>query len=449
MTVDLCGWREDNGTGQALNSLTPRAWRQTAFASGVATKVAIKGHSGGQVRYAVYSNNPLDNNRPLIPLGWTEIINTVAGEIQEVELNVPVAIFSGDIYHHDFIQVGSTARLRAGTITSTQRSGGAAVSAITDPFADPFSFTTGTSVTVAPYVMLIADGAGISGIDKLNTGQTSRITFNAEFPATQLTISDGEVTKNISASTVTASSVDVLIPAWVDETEALKIGLVTITATDGTDTTTVFNADLQFWGSHPDNADVVQFTPITITSLGTGHIGAGFLQVGMQALYDATRFALGADGILTTVGLDDYVGVTRFWFRDPDDYISEWLDVDTSEGLTAPTMPADKSVTVYEGATVLTSTAATGGTEPIIYTLGGDDAALFTIDEDTAGPISFVAAAEIGTGVVTVTATNSVDSATQTITFSVIAAPEETNGLTSAGLTSTGFTSRGLTSVGL
>lgn len=84
-----------------------------------------------------------------------------------------------------------------------------------------------------------------------------------------------------------------------------------------------------------------------------------------------------------------------------------------------PSMPASTSVSVSEGATTLGTFAADAGSAPIIYSLGGADAALFSIDGST-GVVAFIAPAEVGTGSINVTATNSAGSDSQGVSFTVV-----------------------------
>lgn len=89
-----------------------------------------------------------------------------------------------------------------------------------------------------------------------------------------------------------------------------------------------------------------------------------------------------------------------------------------------PVMPADRTLTVYEVATTLGTFPAASGTPPISYAIGGDDAALFTINTATA-KVDPVGALTTGqSGVITVTPENSAGvGAPQTINWSVVAPP--------------------------
>lgn len=200
---------------------------------------------------------------------------------------------------------------------------------------DYFIETGSTSnVYLVASVDAISDVASISDIDQIKTGQISRVDFDTAFAATSLSITDGTITKTFSATTVDADSVDGTVTPWVDEQTAVKIGAVTITATDGVDTTEPFAGDLEFWGDHPDDATVVQFTAITLTSVSIYSIGYGAfdppLKIGTQCVYDAARFDFYDDGEVS----GDYVGETNFWFLDPDDDTARVFTLNTSPATT-------------------------------------------------------------------------------------------------------------------
>jgi hypothetical protein len=437
MIVDLCGWRSDNGAGVALNPLEPRGFRAVAFSTGVANKIVVRGHSVGVARVAIYTNSGVQN-RPLQLLAYTDEFGTDVGSEHSLELSSPIPITIGVSYHIVIMQVGGVARIRAGAISSTQRNQGAAYSAIGDDFSDTFVYVTQSAVTVGPYAMLISDSVGIASIDKLNTAQTSTAVFNADFAATNFSITDGETEKSAVATTVSSASASFIVPSWVDGETAVKVGPISVTATDGSDTTTEFNGELEFWSAQPDNATFVKFTAVTLTSVDPNNIGAAFdfdppLKIGTQCVFDASRFLISDHGVLTTVGLEDYEGQSIFWFLDPDDHIARDFTLDTSEGAVAPVMPADRTVTVYEGATTLGTFPAISGTPPISYALGGDDAALFTINSSEA-KVDPVGELTLGqSGVITVTPENSAGTGDpQTINWSVIAAPN-VGGLTMVG----------------
>lgn len=432
MSVDLCGWRSDNGAGVPLNPLEPRGFRAIATETGVANKIIVRGHSVGVARVAIYTNSGIQN-RPLQLLAYTAEFTTGVGSEHILELSSPIQITIGVSYHIVITQVGGVARIRAGAISSTQRNQGTAYSAIGDDFAEPFVYVTQSAVTVGPYAMLISDSVGIAGIDKLNTAQASTAVFNADFAATNFSITDGETAKSVVATTVSSASASFIVPSWVDGETAVKVGPVAVTATDGSDTTTAFNGELEFWSSQPDNVTVVKFTAVTLTSVDPNNIGAAFdfdppLKIGTQCVFDSSRFLISDSGVLTTVGLEDYEGQSIFWFLDPDDHIAQDFTLDTSDSAAPPVMPPDRSVTVYEGAATLGTFPASSGTLPISYALDGGDAGLFTINSATAKVDPVGTLTDGQSGAITVTATNSEGSDSQTITFTVVAVPGTTQG---------------------
>lgn len=93
----------------------------------------------------------------------------------------------------------------------------------------------------------------------------------------------------------------------------------------------------------------------------------------------------------------------------------------------APSMPSSVSVSIAEGNTALPEFTPATGTGPITYSLGGADAALFTINASTGQPAFLVApdydapSDNGGNNIYNFNrvATNSVDSATQAVTVTV------------------------------
>lgn len=93
------------------------------------------------------------------------------------------------------------------------------------------------------------------------------------------------------------------------------------------------------------------------------------------------------------------------------------LSVDGAVGV-APTMPADDSVTVSEGDTVVGTYAATAGTAPITYSLTGADSSDFSVNSST-GALTFSSPSVVGTYTVNVVATNAYGSDSTTVSVTV------------------------------
>jgi hypothetical protein len=92
----------------------------------------------------------------------------------------------------------------------------------------------------------------------------------------------------------------------------------------------------------------------------------------------------------------------------------------------APVMPADTSVTVEAGVTVLGTFDADSGTAPITYSLDIGSTSLFSVDSST-GAVSFIAPAAPSTsGVVVVTATTVAGNDSQSVSYSVNPLPDNT-----------------------
>ncbi|QNK59313.1 hypothetical protein [Paenibacillus sp. PAMC21692] len=173
----------------------------------------------------------------------------------------------------------------------------------------------------------------IDSVDQCKTGQTSQIVFTAEFAAIEASISDSVVIKTYPATTVDTVSVEAIIPEWIDGETAIKMGAVTLKASDGVSETAGYATILEYWDSHPDNPNIIQFSTVELTSVSADSIGVVFgfnppLKMGTQVVFDAARFTVGSDGKTT----GDYSGLTLFRFRDPDDKKARSFILDTSIG---------------------------------------------------------------------------------------------------------------------
>lgn len=180
--------------------------------------------------------------------------------------------------------------------------------------------------------------ANISGIDQLIVGSVSRVTLdNPAFSVTTISISDGAVTKTVSATLVSAGVYDFTVPSWVDETTGLLYGSVNVTASDGTESTPVFPMTLS-----PASGYATQIADsISIYNYGAGWVPP--LKIGTQSLYNSSQVYVFEDMTLESVG--GFTGSTNIWDRDPDDYITRSSSVTigsesasgglTSSGLTS------------------------------------------------------------------------------------------------------------------
>lgn len=92
-----------------------------------------------------------------------------------------------------------------------------------------------------------------------------------------------------------------------------------------------------------------------------------------------------------------------------------------------PVMPADTSVNIPENSTAVGTYAAVSGTGPITYSLGGPDAALYSINSTTALVTRNVGAdyeAGVNTNTITIIGTNAIDSDSMTLTINITNAIE-------------------------
>lgn len=304
-----------------------------------------------------------------------------------------------------------------------------------------FTFASTSGDIRQTFIVLSDDVATLGTINDNNQveiGQTC--TWSPNFTPTSATI-NGVALSGISASGFT-------VPDYADGVSLPDYGLATISATDGSTTTTTEVRVFAKSGWH--------YTRITdISNDSVGYLKHYYPDL---ALFDAVTLLNGNEFdppvVVNTVDYDgriatDYLGDQEIYIRSNSTGIVTSKTISFSSG-TAPVMPADRTVTVYEGAATLGTFPAASGTPPITYEIGGADAALFTINTATA-KVDPVGALTTGqSGVVTVTPENSAGTGDpQTINWSVIAVPDVDRGLTAIGLTAVGLTATGLTAVGL
>ncbi len=85
----------------------------------------------------------------------------------------------------------------------------------------------------------------ITDIDQLIEGETSTITFSAPFAVTSLLISDGVASVSVTALSGSGSSYTFTCPALTVGQVRPKVGAVSVTASDGTETTSGFVAEYE------------------------------------------------------------------------------------------------------------------------------------------------------------------------------------------------------------
>lgn len=137
--------------------------------------------------------------------------------------------------------------------------------------------------------------ASISTIDNLIEGATSRVTFSSNFTPTGLTINDGVRTVTVTSFTAVGGNPaawDFTCPALVAGSLGIKLGAVTVTATDGIITTNTFN----------DIYEKSGYTSIIAVSISPDAIGVGWspaAQAGDQIAYINTHLTIDDMFILT------------------------------------------------------------------------------------------------------------------------------------------------------
>lgn len=287
--------------------------------------------------------------------------------------------------------------------------------------------TTGSLYVLAALPDYETYAANIASLTPLVSGSVCTIAFTSAFSATQVSISDGSVTKHATPSpTANPLEFTFTVPSWVDGATGLKYGAVSVSATNGTVSTPAFAdtydqpSGLSYLLKVNESATTPTATAVSYYNYGAAASPAfsPALKIGQQCLFDPDEVTLFFD--LTLESVSGFAGVTTVWDRDPDSFITRSAAI-TISSVSAPVMPADTTATVSAGATVLGIYAATSGTAPITYTIGGANASLFDINAST-GAVTFKSPATAGSGGITVTATNSAGSDSQAISYTVSAA---------------------------
>lgn len=173
------------------------------------------------------------------------------------------------------------------------------------------------------YEALVPD---ITSIDQLIEGQESTYALDGSLTVTGVTVSDG--TYSAAATDVTAVDDEngtFTAPALTHGSEGPRLGAVTVTATDGVNTTDPF----------ADTYSKTGYTTVILTSVSEFNYLAGFspaLKVGSQVAYDPTKGAIAADGVYSGT----YEGSQVIWDHDPDDGIWRSANIFTSGGSVVP-----------------------------------------------------------------------------------------------------------------
>ncbi len=199
-----------------------------------------------------------------------------------------------------------------------------------------------------------------------------------------------------------------------------------ISTTDDVDTNT-FPATI----NAPTNFTVFQSSVAAANTddsqsiFGTGYFTAvEHMQVYVPTTADAVDITWAADG--TFIRPADQTSTIEVIYFDPG--TGEWsilnltINATTVTGI-APVMPSDTSVNVNEGTISVGTYIADSGSEPITYTLGGADAADFSIN-DVTGAVVFLSAPDYDVDPIiyniTVIATNSTSNDSQAIIINVL-----------------------------
>lgn len=177
------------------------------------------------------------------------------------------------------------------------------------------------------YVATLA-AAEITSIDRLTPGLVSTITLNQAFAAITVAINDGSLSKTISLTDIGSNQFTFTVPSWVDSTPGLRYGDVTVTVTDGVDTTAGFADVLDpETGLATVNMEAVgAYNYVTVAG------STPDLKIGSQIRYTVAEGSVDKNGEYNN-GTTGFSGVTRIWDCDPDSpFWTRYLDITVSSG---------------------------------------------------------------------------------------------------------------------
>jgi hypothetical protein len=239
--------------------------------------------------------------------------------------------------------------------------------------------------------------SGQTGIDYETSGLTS---------VTSILIGDLEADSISDSSGVGTHS----MPGLTDETEHELFGIKTVTFNGSLTTNTIFLP--------PEGYDFVELGD-DINDTETGAVFE-FDPVAVEGDQLAKPESLGIDEHADILGDD---GAYTVWHIQASTKIARsYILTLGPPGDNPAVMPADTSVNVAENTTAVGTFAASSGSSPITYSVGGTDAALFSINSST-GVVAFLSAPNFESGSNTkniiVTATNAHGNDSQNITVNV------------------------------
>jgi len=169
--------------------------------------------------------------------------------------------------------------------------------------------------------------ASISTIDQLTPGLLATITLDQFFGAVSVSINDGSTSKTIALTSIGGNQFTFTMDSWVVDTPGLKYGSVTVTVTDGTNTTAGFVRSLDLEAG---------LAAVNMEAVGTYNYVAmagstPALKIGSQIRYTVAEGEVDKNGEYNN-GTTGFIGTTRLWDRDPDSpYWTRYLDVEVSE----------------------------------------------------------------------------------------------------------------------
>jgi hypothetical protein len=174
-----------------------------------------------------------------------------------------------------------------------------------------FDYLAESTLTAPVYIMATipdveVNAVTITSIDQFIAGEPFEITFSAPFSATSISATGGDVTVVIPVSGGAG-----IAPMWTATEECLKFGNVTITATDGVDTTDGFVQAYSIF----DGYTAVELSSVSLTNYRAGTSPS--LKVSSLVAYPPA-ITIDPDG-----GVDSgsTPGTYLIYDRDPDDFI--------------------------------------------------------------------------------------------------------------------------------
>lgn len=164
--------------------------------------------------------------------------------------------------------------------------------------------------------------ASISSINQLVEGATSTLTFTSPFTPTSASITDSVRTITVTSFSGSSTIWTATCPALTDSTLGIKLGSVSVTATNGSITT----------ASYASSYTKTGYSTVVLTDVSPDSIGQGFTPaeaIGDQYAFDPTKGSISALGVFTS----NYTGTQTIWHYSISDFKWRSFSVVTSAGV--------------------------------------------------------------------------------------------------------------------